>query len=81
MSKIKFFLIFIILPLVTSLPLAFLGTIIIHAFWRWFEEKTGIESYGHSGPALWCYWADYTIIVIVSIFTLLKCHRYSKERK
>jgi hypothetical protein len=36
-------------------PLSILITILLVPLWRWLEAATGIESIGHSGPALWCY--------------------------
>ncbi len=33
-------------------------------FWRWFEETSGIESFGHSGPAEWCYLLVYFIVIV-----------------
>jgi len=33
----------------------FLGAIITSPLWGWFEEQTGIESLGHSGPATWVF--------------------------
>jgi hypothetical protein len=53
----------------------------IHPFWRWFEGVTGIESYGHSGPAEWCYWFVYSIIVVTAIYALLKIRSHTRKRK
>ena len=33
----------------------FILAIVTSPFWGWFEEKTGIESLGHSGPADWVF--------------------------
>ena len=49
--------------LVVALPVAIMITVITHPFWLWFEETSGIESYGHSGPAEWCYWVVYFILL------------------
>ena len=54
--------------LVVTMPVAFIITIVTHPFWSWFEKASGIESYGHSGPADWCYWFVY--------FTLVACIAY-----
>jgi hypothetical protein len=70
MSKRKFFLVFIIV-LFAALPTAFLLTVAIYPFWNWFEAVTGIESYGHFGPADWCYLFDYGLIVVVSLIVLI----------
>lgn len=53
----------VLLLLVVLLPVAFIVTVIINPFWRYFEEVTGIESFGHSGPAEWCYYLDYLLLV------------------
>lgn len=40
-------------------------------FWGWFEERTGIESLGHSGPAGWVYillWVVWTMILLAAMF-------------
>ena len=58
--------------LVLGIPLAFITTILIHPFWRWFERVSGIESFGHSGPAEWCYWFDYIAIIVIGV-TILLC--------
>lgn len=80
MSKIKYLLGFIAV-LIVSLPLAFVATILIHPFGRWFESTTGVESYGHSGPAAWCYWAAYLIIVLILIILLYKFHVNNKKNE
>jgi uncharacterized membrane protein YedE/YeeE len=41
-----------VLAFVTGFILAFVTA----PFWGWFEDKTGIESLGHSGPAEWVFW-------------------------
>ena len=33
----------------------FIVAIVTAPFWGWFEDKTGIESLGHSGPADWVF--------------------------
>ncbi len=42
-----------------ALPLTFIIGIVVAIvtwpWWDWFEEKTGIESMGHSGPANWVF--------------------------
>jgi hypothetical protein len=53
---------------VLAIPIAFIITILVHPFWRWFEKVSGIESFGHSGPAEWCYWLGYSAIVSIGVF-------------
>ena len=38
-----------------SIPLGAILTLSLLPLWRLIEEKSGIESIGHSGPADWCY--------------------------
>ena len=49
-----------------ALPAAFIITITTFPLWRWFESASGIESFGHSGPADWCYWLVYGVVVTVA---------------
>lgn len=58
--------------LVITMPVTIIIVIITHPFWLWFEKTSGIESYGHSGPAEWCYWFVY--------FILLACATYIWSR-
>ena len=78
MSKLKSFITLVIVLLV-SLPVAVLVTILIFPFWNWFETVTGIESFGHSGPADWCYLFDYAIIVIISVYALFRIDKRAKK--
>ena len=66
--------------LILALPMAFLATIFIHPFWRWFERVSGIESFGHSGPAEWCYWFDYVAIIAIGV-TIIILYWKQKGRK
>ena len=58
-------------------PVAILVTLMAHPLWRVFEEYSGIESFGHSGPAEWCYTVDYLVLCVVacSIYIRLGCRR------
>ena len=61
---------------VISVPLAILATIVLWSFWRWFEETTGIESFGHSGPAEWCYVLTFGLFVRAgSIWVALRARK------
>ena len=66
---LKKFMMFVLIAAI-SLPLAVVLTLFFtFPFWRWFEAATGIESYGHSGPAEWCYAATYVLLIIIfSVF-------------
>ena len=52
-------------------PVAIVLTLMLHGFWDWIENKTGIESLGHSGPAGWCYFAVYAIFLTALLIPLL----------
>jgi hypothetical protein len=52
---------------VVNLPLAGIGTLLGIPFWRWLEERTAIESIGHSGPAGWCFVAVYVLTTSASL--------------
>ena len=69
--------IIVVLLLMVAIPIAFITTILIHPFWRWFEAISGIESFGHSGPAGWCYWFDYVLISMAGGTLLI----YIRNRK
>lgn len=58
----------LVIILTLALPLSFITTIIIHPLWRRFEVATGIESFGHSGPADWCYLFDYLVLAGIAVF-------------
>lgn len=40
---------------VAALPLSAIATLALLPLWRFIEERFGIESVGHSGPADWCF--------------------------
>jgi len=40
-------------------------------FWDWVETKYGVESLGHSGPALWCYAAVLVTYGVIGIAALV----------
>ncbi len=49
----------------------FVGAVVTWPFWGWFEERTGIESLGHSGPDDWVF--EFMIaLAIVALFVLLE---------
>ena len=49
--------------LVACFPLAAVLTILMSPIWSWFEVRSGIEAYGHSAPAEWCYLVTYGLLV------------------
>ena len=65
--------------LVITMPAAIVITIITHPFWLWFEKASGIESYGHSGPAEWCYLVIYLILVACIAYLWLRLYLSGKR--
>jgi hypothetical protein len=45
------------------LPVAVAVTLLLVPLWRRLEASTGIESIGHSGPADWCFWLVYALLL------------------
>lgn len=64
---------------VLTFPLAVILTLLTVPVWRWFEEVTGIESAGHSGPAEWCYLAVYIGLMILATVVWQKLERRDKR--
>lgn len=63
--------------LLVALPIAVGATLISSPIWKWIESTTKIESYGHSGPAEWCYLAMYVLILV--LFTLFWARSESRS--
>jgi uncharacterized membrane protein len=56
-----------------SLPLAIVTGVFTAPLWNAFEARTGIESYGHSGPSDWVYemlWIVWTGVLIGAVFAV-----------
>jgi len=64
-----------------ALPAAFLVTVLIFPFWRWFETATGIESFGHSGPAEWCFWFMYILLLSCATIVCWRLRRGAQNRQ
>jgi hypothetical protein len=56
-------LLILLISAVVAVPVALVGTFMLWRFWDWFENKTRIESLGHSGPANWCFVAVYVLLI------------------
>src|SRR6266487_6694049 len=52
-----------------SVPASVVLTLLLLPLWRWLEERYGIESVGHSGPAEWCF-ATMFIVCVVALVSL-----------
>jgi hypothetical protein len=63
MSRSPRKIVFAFLVLILSILLGIAATLTLIPIWRWFEGATGIESLGHSGPAIWCYLVSSTVIL------------------
>jgi len=57
-------------------PLSIVITLLLFPFWSWLENATGIESVGHSGPAVWCYATVFLVVVTASGLLL-----FARKRK
>lgn len=57
-----------------NLPAAMLVTLLALPFWKWLDVSAGFESYGHSGPAEWCYWTVFALLNL-SVFAFWVCKR------
>lgn len=66
---------------VAAAPMAVVVTLLLIPFWRWFEEKTGVESIGHSGPADWSFALVYFLILIASFGGWVLWQRKSSSRQ
>jgi len=65
MKKILLRTLWVFGVLVVSVPACFVITFTLSPLWSWIEERYGIESMGHSGPADWCFWTVYAFVVAV----------------
>ena len=74
-------LVILIIVMLFAMPISWIATIIIHPFWRWLEDATGIESFGHSGPTDWCFWFDYCILVVLVAIIVLRTKARKKQSK
>jgi hypothetical protein len=65
------------LVLLVLMPVAFAVTFLLYPFWSWIEASYGIESVGHSGPADWCFWLVYGLLVFAgtTLLWLIVRHR------
>jgi hypothetical protein len=57
------------------LPLSWTFTFMTFPFWRFLDTQTGIESFGHSGPAEWCFWLDYALMVALFLVLYVRSAR------
>jgi hypothetical protein len=53
----------------------------IFPFWRFIDVNTGLEAFGHSGPASWCYWLDYAVLATLALFFYIRHVRKASTLK
>jgi len=63
---------FVVLYAAAALPLSAITTLALLPLWRFIEERFGIESVGHSGPADWCFILIYAVWLLAgaAVFAL-----------
>jgi hypothetical protein len=68
-----------LVPLVpATLFLAFWVTILLVPLWRWIEADFGVEAIGHSGPAEWCFYLVFGILLLPALYLLWRACRPGK---
>lgn len=68
-----FLLVALVLPLIAVFSAA--TTLLLFPFWAWLESFSGIESVGHSGPAVWCHcFVLLLLLVALSGVVFLRAH-------
>jgi hypothetical protein len=70
--KFAFGLVLIVLG---ALFLAFWVTILLVPLWRWIEADFGIEAIGHSGPAEWCFYLVFAILLAPALYVFWRSWR------
>lgn len=61
-------------------PLSVVLTICLSPVWSWFEAATGIESFGHAGPAEWCYLVAFLVLALSGLLWLFIWLRGARKR-
>ena len=57
----------VVLAVPATLFITFWVTILLVPLWRWIEADYGIEAIGHSGPAEWCFFLVYAVVVALAL--------------
>ncbi|NNE48261.1 MAG: hypothetical protein HKN37_16535 [Rhodothermales bacterium] len=70
----------VVVVLLASVPLALAISLLLVPFWKWVEEQSGMESYGHSGPAGWCYAVSYLGSVVILAAVAYRARQLSARR-
>lgn len=61
--------------LVLGVPFTFAATIALLPLWSMIEERYGIESVGHSGPADWCFWVVFGAYLLIAAIVAIRVRR------
>jgi hypothetical protein len=61
--------------LVLGVPFAFAATFALLPLWSMIEERYGIESVGHSGPADWCFWVVFGVYLLIAAIVAIRVRR------
>jgi hypothetical protein len=67
--------------LLVAFPLTFITTFLLLPLWSWIEERYGIESVGHSGPADWCFYVILVLWITIAVVIAWKVRRATGGRK
>jgi hypothetical protein len=52
---------------ILAVPVTIVLTIMLLPVWSAIERHWGIESVGHSGPAVWCFWVVFGCVIAISL--------------
>jgi hypothetical protein len=69
----------LVLIIVGALFFAFWVTILLVPLWRWIEADFGIEAIGHSGPAEWCFYLVFTILLAPALYAFWRAWRSGRS--
>jgi len=75
---VRFALATLVLLLICA-PLTVVLTIFLSPLWSWFEESTGVESIGHSGPADWCFLVVFVLLIAATLLGLSAWRRRARS--
>ena len=68
----------LVLMVPVTLFLAFWVTVFLVPLWRWIEADFGVEAIGHSGPAEWCFYLVFAILLGPALYLLWRACRPGK---
>jgi hypothetical protein len=63
-----------------ALFFAFWITIFLVPLWRWIEADFGVEAIGHSGPAEWCFYLVFTVLVLPALYFMSRVWRRGRAQ-